>query len=180
MARFGKLPVSVPEGVTVSGVGGKLVVKGPKGELARVMPSKVKVDTKDGELTVTSKDDSDSARALQGTIRSHILNMIHGVTEGWAKALEIEGAGYRAEVSGKDLVLNVGYSHPVTIAAPEGISFGVEKNVVTVSGADKEVVGQIAADIRKTRTPNVYTGSGIKYQDEEVRRKAGKQAASAE
>jgi len=180
MARLGKLPVEIPEGVTAKLGGGVLAVKGSKGEVELSLPREVEVFQKENTLTVGRKSTSKQSIATQGTIRSHIVNLVHGVTEGWARELEISGAGYRAELSGKDLVLHVGYSHPVTVEAPKGVNFDVDKNKVTVSGSEKQAIGQAAARIRQVRPPNVYTGSGIKYADEQVRRKQGKQAAKSE
>lgn len=176
MARFGKKTVEIPSGVEVKIEGSKVLVKGPKGSLERTLPRAVSIDIKDNSLTVNIKKESKQNKALQGTIRSHILNMITGVTDGWTKVLEINGAGYRAEVKGNTLVMMIGYSHPVEIEAPEAISFKVEKNTITVEGPNKDVVGQVSAIIRSKRKPEPYKGAGIKYQDEVIRRKAGKQA----
>ena len=178
MSRFGKLPVQVPQGVQVSISDGTVVAKGPKGELSLQIPRSVKVEQGGDGLMVSPKNSSRQAQADQGSIRSHLLNIVQGVTDGWKKQLEITGPGYRAEVRGKDLVIAAGYSHPVNFPAPEGVNFAVEKSLITVAGNDKEVVGQTAAKIRDIRRPNVYTGTGIRYADEQVRRKAGKQAAT--
>lgn len=178
MSRFGKLPVAVPQGVQVSISDGTVMAKGPKGELTLNLPKSVNVEQKEEGLVVDSKSTSRQARADQGTTRSHLFNIVQGVTVGWKKQLEITGPGYRAEVRGKDLVVSAGYSHPVNFPAPEGIGFLVEKAIITVEGTDKEVVGLTAAKIRDIRRPNVYTGTGIRYADEVVRRKAGKQAAT--
>jgi len=180
MGRLGKIPVILPDGVEAKVDKHLITIKGPKGTLERNFPNPVKLEKLEGgEIKVTRKNDTKEAKALEGTIRSHIVNMVQGVSEGWSKALEINGAGYRAEVKGRDLVLTVGYSHPVTIETQGDTEFKVEKNVITVEGPDKEIVGHLAATIRSSRKPNVYTGSGIKYQDEVIRRKAGKQAAGA-
>jgi len=180
MARLGKLPVEIPEGITVKIGSNTLKVTGPKGDITRKLSNAVKLEKKDKQIKVTRANNSKLALAIEGTTRAHLINMIKGVTEGWTKSLEINGAGYRAEVKGAELVLTVGYSHPVIIELPQGIEAKVEKNVVTLSGVNKDLVGQVAANVRKTRKPNVYTGSGIKYVDEVIRRKAGKQAAKAE
>lgn len=177
MGRLGKLPVELKDGAQAQIDGVKVSITGPKGGLSRTFSGKVKISLKDEGIVV---EGSALAAAAQGSTRAHIANMVHGVTEGWKKELEVSGPGYRAEARGKDLVLLVGYSHPVTISAPEGIAFGVEKNIISVSGIDKEAVGQIAALIRDTRRPSPYTGSGIRYTTETVRRKAGKQAGKTE
>jgi large subunit ribosomal protein L6 len=178
MSRFGKLPVTVPQGVQISISDGLVVAKSSKGELTMAVPKTVKVEQSEEGLLVTPTNSSGQARADQGSTRSHLLNIVQGVTDGWKKKLEITGPGYRAEVRGKDLVISAGYSHPVNFPAPAGVSFSVEKSFITVEGNDKEVVGQTAAKIRDIRRPNVYTGTGIRYADEQVRRKAGKQAAT--
>ena len=177
MSRFGKLPVLLPQGVQVTLVDHSVEVKGPKGSLKRDLPRKVSIEQSDGQLVGNIKNDSKQSLALQGTTRSHLVNMISGVTEGWARELEMVGSGYRAEVKGDELILNIGYSHPVSIKAPQGVSFVVEKTKITVSGIDKEVVGQISAQIRAVRPPEPYKGKGIHYTDEVIRRKPGKQAA---
>lgn len=180
MGRLGKLPVSLPQGVTAEVSGHTVVVKGPKATLAREFSPLVKIEHSDEGVAVAIKGNAKTAKAAQGSVRSHINNMVKGVSEGWKKQLEINGPGYRAEIRGRELVLSLGYSHPVNIAAPEGINFSQEKNIVTVEGADKELVGHISALIRDSRRPNPYTGSGVKYVGEIVRRKVGKQAGKAE
>jgi len=177
MGRFGKLPVELKDGVKAVIDGAKVSIAGPKGNLSRVFRGKIKIVLNEEGIVVEGRA---PAAAVQGSARAHIANMVHGVVEGWKKELEVSGPGYRAEVRGKDLVLMVGYSHPVTIAAPEGVVFGVEKNIIRVEGVDKEVVGQTAALIRDTRRPSPYTGSGIRYTTETVRRKVGKQAGKTE
>lgn len=178
MSRFGKLPVPVPQGVEVDSSEGRFVVKGPKGELSLSVSRNISINKTEEGLIVEPKNTSKQTKADQGSTRSHLLNMVQGVTDGWQKKMEINGPGYRAEVRGKDLVISAGYSHPVNFPAPEGISFAVEKNLITIEGTDKGVVGQTAAKIKDIRRPNVYTGTGIKYADEVLRRKAGKQAAA--
>lgn len=178
MSRFGKLPVPVPQGVEVDSSEGRFVVKGPKGELSLSVSRNISINKTEEGLIVEPKNTSKQTKADQGSTRSHLLNMVQGVTDGWQKKMEINGPGYRAEVRGKDLVISAGYSHPVNFPAPEGISFTVEKNLITIEGTDKGVVGQTAAKIKDIRRPNVYTGTGIKYADEVLRRKAGKQAAA--
>lgn len=177
MARFGNQPVTVPAGVEVSIANNTLTVKGPKGTLARALPEGVAVKVEAGTASVARNSEARTHRALQGTTRAHLSNMVTGVTTGWSKTLEIVGAGFRAEVKGKDLVMQIGYSHPVIITAPEGVTFKVEKSFVTVDGTDREVVGQTSALVRASRKPEPYKGTGIKYKDEVIRRKAGKQAA---
>ncbi len=159
-------------------VNGRTVkVAGPKGVMEEKLPRGIEVEVKDGLVLVTTKGKSKIDTSNHGTIRALINNDVVGVTKGWSKQLELVGTGFRAEVSGKILSLTVGYSHPVKIEAPEGISFKVEKMIVTVEGVDREVVGQVAADIRGVRPPEPYKGKGVKYVDEVIRRKAGKAAA---
>ncbi|MCC5948892.1 MAG: 50S ribosomal protein L6 [Nitriliruptoraceae bacterium] len=177
MSRIGKLPVPVPENVTVELDGLTVSVKGPKGELTRTMPEGVTLGRDDdGAVTVTRVDDSRAARSRHGLVRTLIHNMVTGVTDGYSKSLELVGVGYRAAAKGSDVELQVGFSHPVLIEAPEGIAFQVEQTKITVSGIDKVLVGQVAANIRKVRPPEPYKGKGIKYEGEIIRRKAGKAA----
>ncbi len=178
MARFGKLPIQIISGVTVEINPGQVKITGPKGSLEKATPG-VSVLEKDNLIEVKRKGTDKKSLSLQGTTRSHIANMVKGVTEGWSKTLEIVGAGYRGEVKGNQLILNIGYSHPVIVEAPLGISFKLEKSIITVEGADKDIVGQVAANVRAVRKPEPYKGKGIKYTDEVIRRKAGKQAAKA-
>ena len=179
MARFGKLPVNIPKEVKIEVTGGVMKIEGPKGALERKLPDRVSVKQEGTVLFVESRGRDKQSLANQGTTRSHIMNMITGVTQGWKKTLELVGSGYRAEVQGKDLILTVGYSHPVKVSAPGTVSFSVEKNVINVEGIDLEVVCQLAANVRRVREPEPYKGKGIKYIDEIVRRKAGKAAAKA-
>jgi large subunit ribosomal protein L6 len=177
MSRIGKLPVPVPDGVDVQVDDLHVTVKGPKGELSQTMPEGVSIAVEDGEVVVTRQSDSRTHRARHGLVRSLVFNMVTGVSDGYSRALELVGIGYRAVPKGSDLELQVGYSHPVLIEAPEGISFEVPQPTrVVVSGIDKVLVGQIAANIRKVRPPEPYKGKGIRYEDERVRRKAGKAA----
>ena len=178
MARFGKLPLTIPAGVSIEVNQNLIKVIGPKGTLEKTLPG-VTLEQKDGVLEVKAKSGNKQSISMQGTTRSHLANMVKGVTEGWSKTLEIVGAGYRGEVRGNQLVLNIGYSHPVIVDAPQGIAFKLEKSIVTVEGIDKDMVGQVAANVRAVRKPEPYKGKGIKYTDEIVRRKAGKQAAKA-
>lgn len=180
MARYGKLPVLLSDNVSAEISAGLVVIKGPKGNLEKSFNSRlVEIEKKDNQLLVNKKGTNKQAEMLRGTMRSHLTNMVKGVTDGWNKSLEINGAGYRAEVQGNKLVMSLGYSHPVEIVMPDNVNVKVEKNIVTVEGVDKELVGQVAAIIRSKRKPEPYKGTGIKYSDEIIRRKAGKQAAKA-
>jgi large subunit ribosomal protein L6 len=177
MSRIGRKPIVVPEAVTVEVAPGRVAVKGPKGELAQALPAEMKVEQDDGTVTVSRPTDRGEHRALHGLTRSLIANMVEGVTEGFEKRLEIQGVGYRAQLKGKNLEMALGYSHPVSIEAPEGIEFEVpQPTEVVVRGIDKQLVGQVAADIRKRRPPEPYKGKGIRYRDEQVLRKVGKRA----
>ena len=180
MSRVGQAPVPVPSGVEVKIEGRVVTVKGPKGELVRTLPDALSATIDGGEVTVARADDERESRALHGLFRSLIANMVTGVTDGYRRGLEIVGVGYRATAQGdRALELAVGYSHTVKVQAPDGITFEVPSNTrIDVVGIDKEMVGQVAADIRAIRKPEPYKGKGIRYQDEVVRRKAGK-AASA-
>jgi len=172
------MPVPLPEGVEVTTEPGRVVVKGPKGELAEQISPDLSIDVTEGTLTVARPTDKREHRALHGLTRSLISNMVVGVTEGFEKRLEIQGVGYRAQVKGKDLELSVGYSHPVQIEAPDGIEFEVpEPTGVVVRGIDKQVVGETAARIRRTRPPEPYKGKGVRYEGEQVARKVGKRSA---
>ncbi|MEM7793847.1 MAG: 50S ribosomal protein L6 [Cyanobacteria bacterium P01_C01_bin.118] len=175
MSRIGKKPVPVPSGVSVSIDSQSVIVKGPKGELSRVLPGEVNIAQEGEQIVVTRQDDSRVARARHGLSRTLIANMVEGVSKGFEKRLEIKGVGYRAAVKGKTLTMNLGYSHPVEFDPPAGIEFKVESNTnVIVSGIDKELVGTIAAKIRDARPPEPYKGKGVRYLGEMVRRKAGK------
>ena len=178
MSRIGKLPIPVPDGVDVSLDGLTVTVKGPKGEMTRTMPEGVEIARDDdGDIVVTRLSDAREHRARHGLVRSLVANLVTGVSDGYAVALELVGIGYRALAKGDDLELQVGYSHSVIIEAPEGITFEVPQPTrVVVSGIDKVLVGQIAANIRKVRPPEPYKGKGIRYEGERVRRKAGKAA----
>jgi large subunit ribosomal protein L6 len=178
MSRIGKEPVPIPDGVDVALAGGTVTVKGPRGELSHTVPDGVTVDLDDNQVVVTRASDHRKHRALHGLTRSLIANMVTGVTSGYSKSLEIVGVGYRAQARGNNaLVIQAGYSHPVEVVAPEGVTFEVPTPTrITVSGYDKQVVGQVAADIRAIRKPEPYKGKGIRYAGEQVRRKAGKAA----
>ena len=175
MSRLGKIPVTIPAGVTVTLENGLLTVKGAKETLTREL--KPGVDIKiEGDTITLAPGKTPAAKVLWGTYAAHIRNMVTGVTEGFTKVLEIEGVGYRAEVKGKEIILNVGISHPVALEIPEGITAEVVKSVITLKGADKDVLGQFAADMRKVKKPEPYKGKGIRYQGEYVIRKQGKKA----
>lgn len=176
MSRIGRLPVAIPEGVTVTvAEGNKVTVKGPKGTLERVLPTEMTIKVEDGHVVVTRPNDLKKMKSLHGLTRTLINNMVIGVTDGYAKELEVNGVGYRAQKNGKTLVLSLGYSHPVEMTDPEGIEVNVEgQNLIVVKGIDKEKVGQYAAEIRSKREPEPYKGKGIKYSDETIRRKVGK------
>ncbi len=179
MSKIGKLPVTILEGAKVEINGRSVKVSGPKGELTLSLPREIDVKINENKVELTRKGDSKQALSLHGTYRSLINNMVKGVVAGWQKKLELVGTGFRAEVIGNTLSLTVGFSHPVKIEAPAGISFKVEKNVVTVDGANREIVGQVSANIRGVKPPEPYKGKGIKYVDEVIRRKPGKAAAKA-
>jgi large subunit ribosomal protein L6 len=176
MSRIGRMPVSIPEGVSVDVQKNSVVVKGPKGEISRTFDPAMQIKLEDNTIVVQRPTDHRRHRSLHGLTRALLYNMVLGVSQGFARRLEIQGVGYRAEMQGKNLVLNVGYSHPVVIEPPDGISFEVEKGYreLTVLGADKEMVGEVAARIRRVRPPEPYKGKGIRYSGEYVRRKAGK------
>ncbi len=180
MSRIGKQKNEIPQGVTVEVKDGVIKVKGPKGELLRKLNEVVKVVVEDGEVKVSVDNPSvKSQNSLWGTFASHVRNMIIGVTDGFSKDLEINGVGYRVSMQGKDLKVEAGYSHPVVYTTPEGIVISAEKNQIKVSGIDKELVGKVAAEIRKIRKPEPYKGKGVKYTDEIIRRKAGKAAKAS-
>lgn len=176
MSRIGRLPVEVPSGVDVKINGSQVKIKGPKGEMEFTFSPSIDLSFKDGEINVTRPSDAREMRSLHGTTRSLIQNMIIGVTDGFQKELQLVGVGYRAAMQGKNLVLNVGYSHSVEVEPPQGIDFvvGDRAQQIFISGIDKQKVGQVAADIRKIRKPEPYKGKGIRYKDERIRRKAGK------
>jgi large subunit ribosomal protein L6 len=177
MSRIGRKPVPVPDAVTVEIAPGNIAVKGPKGELVQTLSPDMTVEQGDGAVTVARPTDRGEHRALHGLTRSLIANMVEGVTEGFEKRLEIQGVGYRAALKGKKLELALGYSHPVAIDAPDGIDFEVpQPTEIIIKGIDKQLVGQVAADIRKRRPPEPYKGKGIRYKDEQVLRKVGKRA----
>ncbi len=178
MSRIGKKPVAVPKGVTVTQSGHKLSVKGPKGELSRTFHPEIQIAVQGDQVIVTRPSDEPKHKALHGLTRSLVQNMVDGVAKGFLKVLEIQGVGYKAEPKPFGLQLALGFSHPVQYKAPAGIKFTVDNNtVVKIEGADKEMVGQVAAEIRSLRKPEPYKGKGVRYQGEVVRRKAGKTGA---
>ena len=177
MSRIGRRPIELPSGVMVAISPGRVQVNGPLGELTQAVPARMQVEKTDGEIVVTRPTERGEDRALHGLTRTLIANMVDGVTKGFEKRLEIQGVGYRAQLKGSDLELAVGYSHPVTVRPRQGITFEVPApNQIVVRGIDKQMVGQTAAEIRKVRPPEPYKGKGIRYQDEQVRRKVGKRA----
>lgn len=175
MSRIGRLPIQVPAGVDVKVDGRTVTVKGPKGELALEVAAPIEVALEDGQVLVSRPDDERDSRSLHGLTRTLINNNIIGVTQGYSKSLEVVGTGYRVQAKGQNLEFALGYSHPITVEPPAGISFQVEGNTkLTVSGIDKQAVGEVAANIRKLRKPEPYKGKGVRYAGEQVRRKAGK------
>jgi large subunit ribosomal protein L6 len=177
MSRIGKQPIEIPDGVNVAVDPGRVTVNGPLGELTQNVPARMKIDKEDGQLLVKRPTERGDDRALHGLTRSLVANMVEGVTKGFEKRLEIQGVGYRATMRGTALELNVGFSHPVVIDAPAGITFEIPaQNEIIVKGIDKQLVGEIAAEIRDVRPPEPYTGKGIRYAGEYVRRKVGKRA----
>jgi large subunit ribosomal protein L6 len=177
MSRLGKKEIVIPAGVEVSLKDGSIVVKGPKGELVRKMDNKLSVAIEAGALKVEVKKTKENLSALWGAYASHIMNMIEGVTKGFSKKLQIEGIGYKVELKGTELVFGLGFSHPVIVKVPEGLTALVEKNMVTISGIDKERVGAFAAGIRDQKKPEPYKGKGIRYEGEYVAQKQGKKSA---
>ena len=175
MSRIGKRPIAIPAGVECSVDGQVVTVKGPKGTLTQTVDKIIAIELKDGVMTLTRPDDTNKSKALHGLYNSLIMNMVKGVTEGYSKRLEINGVGYRAKKQGNELVMNLGYSHDVVMAEPEGITIEVPNaNTIIISGADKQKVGQFAAVVREKRLPEPYKGKGIKYDYEHIRRKEGK------
>jgi len=176
MSRLGKIPVVIPAGVEVTLTDGVLKAKGPKATLERAVLPDVSITIEGGEITLAPANETKQAKALWGTYAAHTRNMITGVTEGFTRVLEIEGVGYRAAVEGNEIVLNVGFSHPVNLEIPEGISAEVVKSAITLTGSDKDALGQFAANVRKVKKPEPYKGKGIRYQGEHIIRKQGKKA----
>ncbi|OGZ32925.1 MAG: 50S ribosomal protein L6 [Candidatus Portnoybacteria bacterium RBG_13_40_8] len=178
MSRIGKQSIIIPDGIEVNINNNLILVKGPKGELSREIHPDINIEIKDKEISVRLKDSKEENTPIWGTYRALIANMIMGVSKGFEKRLIFEGVGFRAVVNENKLVLSLGFSHPVEITASNGVEFKVEKNTIIISGADKNLVGQIAANIRATKKPEPYKGKGIRYEDEVIRRKAGKKAAT--
>lgn len=178
MSRIGRKPLPLPKGVTIIQKDGRYGVKGPKGELTKPLPEGITFKTEAGKLTVVRADDSRDMRAKHGLVRAHIANMVKGVTEGWTRELEINGVGYRAEVSGDTLTMQLGYSHPVVFKLPKVITAKVDKNRVVLTSADRDILGQTAAKVRELRPPEPYKGKGVKYVEEVIKRKAGKAGAT--
>ena len=181
MSRIGRLPVEIPGGVQVNVKGSDVHVKGPKGELQRTFSPLIGIAMENNQLVITRNSDNPAERALHGTTRAVLANMVHGVSQGFQVVLEVEGVGYRAEMDGKNLMLFVGYSHPVKMEPPAGISFETDAKTrqIKVSGFDREAIGQVAAEIRGVRPPEPYHGKGIRYLGEKIRRKAGKAGKGA-
>lgn len=179
MSRIGKLPIKIPAGTEVSVASGELTVKGKGGTLKKMVHPAISITIAGGEAVVSPAQKSRLARALWGTYAAHVRNMVEGVNTPFVKKLQVEGIGYRAELSGKSLKLSVGFSHPVIVQIPEGVTAAVDKNVITVSGADKEQVGEFAASVHAVRKPEPYKGKGIRYEGEVIRQKQGKKAAVA-
>ncbi len=176
MSIIGRQPIEVPDSVTVTVKKDKVEVKGPKGDLNLVIPDNINVDKKEAVIRLTRENDTKRLKSIHGTIRNLIQNMITGVTKGWTKKLQVKGTGYGVSKQGENLVFKLGFSHPVEFQPPEGISFEIDKNIVTVKGANKELVGNTAAKIRRISPPNIYHGKGIRYADEKVKLKPGKVA----
>lgn len=176
MSRIGRMPVQIPQGVTVNVNNSLVSVKGPKGESSFEIPRGIDVVVADGTIQVATNRKDKPGKALYGLTRALLANQVKGLTQGFSKTLELVGVGYRANLTGTNLVLSVGYSHPVTITPPQGISFSVAEGKIVVSGTDKQLVGQIAANIRAVKPPEPYKGKGIRYEGEYVRKKAGKAA----
>lgn len=180
MSRVGKKPIKIPPKVEVKVKDHQVLVKGPQGELSQKIPSEIEVEVKEQKVIVSPKVKTKRTRAFWGLTRSLIANMVEGVSKGFEKKLELRGVGYRAKKEGDHLVLQVGFTHPVKIKQPPGIEFSVEKNIITISGIDKQMVGEISAKIRSIRPPEPYKGKGIRYLGEKVKRKVGKKAVTAE
>jgi len=177
MSRIGKKPLTIPEKTTVTVTGKTVTVKGPLGELVRDIHPLINVTVADGAVTVTAQNTSAEAKMLWGTWSSHIINMMEGVTKGYTKKLIVEGIGYKSDIKGDTLAMSLGFSHPVNMKLPKGLKVTAEKNLITIIGQDKELVGQFAAQVRANKVPEPYKGKGIRYDDETIRRKEGKKTA---
>lgn len=178
MSRIGRKILPLPKGVTVSQKSGSVGVKGPKGELAKIMPAGITFKIEGDKLQVLRADDSRENRSKHGLMRAHLANMVKGVTEGWTRELEINGVGYRAEVANETLTMALGYSHPVVFKLPKGVGAKVEKNRIMLSSADRDLLGQTAAKVRELRPPEPYKGKGVKYVEETIKKKVGKAGAT--
>jgi large subunit ribosomal protein L6 len=176
MSKIGKKPILIPEGTEIKIDGQKVFIKGPKGQLFREIPSEIKIQVRNNKIFILPEVESIFNKKFWGTTRSILANMVNGVSKGFEKKLEIQGIGFKAAIEGDEIILNVGYSHPVKIKIPQNLKILIEKNIISVSGIDKEMVGQFAAVIRKIKTPEPYKGKGIRYLGEQVRKKAGKKA----
>jgi large subunit ribosomal protein L6 len=178
MSRIGRKVLPLPKGVTLAQKAGLVSVKGPKGELTKAVPTGVSIKTEADKITVLRENDERQNRAKHGLMRAHLANMVKGVTDGWTRELEINGVGYRAEVAGDTMTMALGYSHPVVFKLPKGVSAKVDKNKVTLTSADRDLVGQTAAKVRELRPPEPYKGKGVKYAEEVIKKKVGKAGAT--
>ena len=179
MSRIGRKILPMPKGVTLSQKPGSVSVKGPKGELSKSVPAGITIKTEADKIQVLRADDSRENRSKHGLVRAHLANMVKGVTDGWTRELEINGVGYRAEVTGDAMTMALGYSHPIVFKLPKGVSAKVEKNRIMLSSADRDLVGQTAAKVRELRPPEPYKGKGVKYTEEVIKRKVGKAGATS-
>ena len=179
MSRIGRKILPLPKGVTLSQKTGSVSVKGPKGELTKTVPAGITIKTESDKIQVLRADDSRENRSKHGLVRAHLANMVKGVTDGWTRELEINGVGYRAEVTGDAMTMALGYSHPIVFKLPKGVSAKVEKNRIMLSSADRDLVGQTAAKVRELRPPEPYKGKGVKYMEEVIKRKVGKAGATS-
>jgi large subunit ribosomal protein L6 len=179
MSRIGRKILPMPKGVTLSQKPGSVSIKGPKGELTKAVPSGITIKTESDKIQVLRTDDSHENRSKHGLVRAHLANMVKGVTDGWTRELEINGVGYRAEVTGDAMTMALGYSHPIVFKLPKGVSAKVEKNRIMLSSADRDLVGQTAAKVRELRPPEPYKGKGVKYMEEVIKRKVGKAGATS-
>ncbi len=179
MSRIGRKILPMPKGVTLSQKPGSVSVKGPKGELSKSVPAGITIKTEADKIQVLRADDSRENRSKHGLVRAHLANMVKGVTDGWTRELEINGVGYRAEVTGDAMTMALGYSHPIVFKLPKGVSAKVEKNRIMLTSADRDLVGQTAAKVRELRPPEPYKGKGVKYMEEVIKRKVGKAGATS-
>ncbi|MBW6440561.1 50S ribosomal protein L6 [Patescibacteria group bacterium] len=180
MSKIGKKPIEIPSGVVITNDENNITAKGPKGELSSSFDHRINIEIKDGNVILTVKKETKKTSELWGLSRALIANMVEGVSRGYEKKLELQGVGYKVVQKGKDIELSLGFSHPIFFQAPEGIEFSIEKNIITVTGIDKQKVGQIAAEIRSKKKPEPYKGKGVRYVGEQVRRKVGKKVAGSD